>query len=66
MYYFVREGFQETTISEGFCNELNFTSEMLNGEVKLDGHTTIALQMGDRYTCKMDPSYALNCLKFIF
>lgn len=37
MYYFVREGYQETIISEGFCKNLEFTSEMLNGEVKLDG-----------------------------
>lgn len=37
MYYFVREGFQETIISEGFCNQLEFTGEMLGGEVKLDG-----------------------------
>ena len=37
MYYFVREGFQETVISEGFCKTLEFTAEMLHGEVKLDG-----------------------------
>lgn len=38
MYYYVREGFQETAISEGFCKEVIFTSEMLGGEVKIDGH----------------------------
>jgi hypothetical protein len=37
MFYLVREGFQETAISEGFAENIIFTSEMLKGEVKLDG-----------------------------
>ena len=37
MYYFVREGFQETRISAGFCQQLVLTSDMLRGEVNIDG-----------------------------
>ena len=37
MYYFVREGFQETKISEGFCKHLILTNDMLKGEVTIDG-----------------------------
>lgn len=55
MFYYVREGFQETIISEGFCKDLLFTSEMLSAEVKIDGHTSLHLQMGDRFKCTMDP-----------
>ena len=49
MFYLVREGFQETAISEGFAKEIMFTSEMLRGEVKLDGQTTLDIGMGDRF-----------------
>lgn len=37
MFYYVREGFQETAISEGFASDIVFTSEMLKGDVKIDG-----------------------------
>jgi hypothetical protein len=48
MYYFVREGFQETIISEGYCNKLEFTAEMLGGEVKLDGQRLLSMGIGDK------------------
>ena len=31
MYFYVREGFSNTSMSEGFCKQLKITSEMLNG-----------------------------------
>lgn len=65
MFYLVREGFQETAISEGFAKEIMFTSEMLRGEVKLDGQTTLDIGMGDRFKLTVDPNYALKCMKFI-
>mmetsp|Transcript_16355 Transcript_16355/g.27657 ORF Transcript_16355/g.27657 Transcript_16355/m.27657 type:complete len:229 (-) Transcript_16355:133-819(-) len=37
MYYYVREGFQETAISEGFCKDIVLTSDMLSGKFKIDG-----------------------------
>ena len=55
MYYFVREGFQETAISEGFCDDLMLTSEMLNGKFIIDGQETINLGIGDRFRLTMDP-----------
>jgi len=65
MYYFVREGFQETNISEGFTQNLILTSEMLNGVVKLDGHNSIDISMGDRFELSIDPKYNLKCMKLI-
>ena len=55
MFYYVREGFQETAISEGFCSDLVFTAEMLKGEVKIDGQNIIPIGMGDRFRLKIDP-----------
>ena len=57
MYYYVREGFQETAISEGFCKELIFTSEMLKGEIKIDGQRNIPIGIGDRFKLSIDPKY---------
>jgi len=65
MYYFVREGFQETNISEGFTQNLILTSEMFNGVVKLDGHNSIDISMGDRFELSIDPKYNLKCMKLI-
>ena len=65
MFYYVREGFQETAISEGFCTDLVFTAEMLKGEVKIDGQTNVPIGMGDRFKLKVDPQYQLRCMKLI-
>lgn len=62
MYYFVREGFQETIISEGFCNDLEFTAEMLHGEVKLDGQKLLGMGIGDKIKLSMRPEYSLRCI----
>jgi hypothetical protein len=39
MFYFIREGFaiKKSQPTEGFCESLDVTCEMLNGEVILDG-----------------------------
>ena len=65
MYYFVREGFQETAISEGFCKNFTLTSEMMQGQVKIDGQKTSKLEMGDRFWLSINPDYSLKCLKLI-
>lgn len=62
MYYFVREGFQETKISEGFCKELTFTGEMLHGEIKIDGLIRQPISIGDKFVLSVDPAYALRNL----
>lgn len=65
MYYYVREGFQETVVSEGFCNNLEFTAEMLGGEVKLDGQRLLPMGIGDKIKLNTRPKYDLRCMKFI-
>ena len=48
MYFFVREGFSFTTlVTEGFCSKLVVTSEMLNGEVCIDGWANHPFGTGD-------------------
>ena len=47
MYFCVREGFAMTQMSEGFCNSIKITSEMLNGKVVIDAHYTRDLAIGD-------------------
>ena len=37
MYWCVREGFSTTKRSEGFCEKMRVTSEMLHGEAIIDG-----------------------------
>jgi hypothetical protein len=55
MFYYVREGFQETAISEGFCDSLIFTSEMLKGAIKIDGQENVPIGMGDRFKLSIEP-----------
>jgi hypothetical protein len=50
MFFFVREGFSLTQMTEGFCKELTVTSEMLNGEIILDGWSAHDLSLGDKFT----------------
>ena len=38
---------------------------MLHGTVKLDGHTTIGLGMGDRFQAVIDPKHSLKCMQLI-
>jgi hypothetical protein len=65
MYYYIRESFQETAISEGFCKELCITGEMLKGEIKIDGLKRINLDMGDKIRMSLNPKFNLNCIRFI-
>jgi hypothetical protein len=46
MFFFVREGFSLTNRTEGFCEDIDITSEMLNGEIILDGWWTAKLGLG--------------------
>lgn len=65
MYYFVREGFQETKISEGFCKHLVLTNDMLKGEVTIDGQVQVPIDIGDKVELKTHPDLALRCLRLI-
>ena len=63
MYYFVREGFQDTNISEGFCHKMTLTSEMINGVMKMDGHTNMPIALGDQFVLTMNPKFNLKCMR---
>lgn len=65
LYYFVREGFQETNISEGFTKNFHLTNEMINGQARLDGRHIIPLGMGDSFSLSIDPRHHLKCMKLI-
>lgn len=57
MYYYVREGCFEVKKSEGFCQELTVTSEMLNGEAIVDGWYHVDLSIGDKFQLTAGPEY---------
>lgn len=65
MYYYVREGFSDSKISEGFCKNLTLTNEMLKSEVKLDGSIRMPIGIGDKIVLRVDPKFALRCMKIL-
>jgi len=63
MFFFVREGFSLSQLTEGFCESLKVTSEMIKGEVVVDGWNHTALGMGDLLTLDvMNPVHDLTML----
>lgn len=50
MFFFVREGFSLQQRTEGFCKELVVTSEMLTGELIIDGWWKMNLDLGETFT----------------
>ena len=56
MYYYIRENFARDKYhhdhqqDEGFCSKLTFKSELLDGQVYLDGYDTYKLTAGDRFS----------------
>ena len=52
MFWFIREGFSLQSRTEGFCEELRITSEMLNGEMILDGWWRMPLSLGEEFVLK--------------
>ena len=63
MYFYVREGFSLTRQSEGFCKKIKVTSEMLNGEVIIDGWYQTDLSIGDTFTLTQSPKHSLRAMK---
>lgn len=63
MYWCVREGFSMTKMPEGFCKEMQVTSEMLNGEAIVDGWFQTDLSIGDAFTLDCKPKYALRAMQ---
>ena len=44
---------------------MTVTSEMLGGVVKIDGHTTLEVGMGDRFFLEINPANHLRCVQLI-
>ena len=63
LYFFVREGFSNTRLSEAFCNKVKVTSEMLNGEVIIDGWIKFDLSIGDSFEMETGDEFALTGIK---
>ena len=63
LYFFVREGFSNTRLSEGFVKNVKVTSEMLNGEIIIDGWLKYDLSIGDSFTVESDDAHALTGIK---
>ena len=63
MYFCVREGFALTQMSEGFCNHLQITSEMLNGQVVIDSWYSSDLHIGEQYTLSTSPEFTLRAME---
>jgi len=59
----VREGFSNTRLSEGFVKKVKVTSEMLNGEVIIDGWLKFDLSIGDSFEVESQDEYALTGIK---
>ena len=68
LFYYVREP-QATDDYErhaqGFAKCLEFTSEMYDGMVSVDGLLAVGVGLGEHITCEVKPEYALKSIKFL-
>ena len=64
MYYYVREAYTGTQLSEGLASSLRITSECSDGQICIDGQIKYDVAYGD--ICQIDnkPEYSLKCIKF--
>ena len=71
MYFFVREGYAKDPTNgynkhkEGFCRQLEFQSELVEGTVYIDGHYRRDIGLGDIFYVDSKPEYRLKCIKFL-
>lgn len=68
MYYYVREPIQAKGFIQegsGFCAQMNFESELIDGRVNIDGMKGFDIHLGDTFTATIDPKFALRGVKFI-
>ena len=61
MFYYVREpcGSREHFVSnaQGFSKELEFTSELLEGKISIDGLLNAPISLGETFRVKSLPEY---------
>ena len=69
MFYYVREtcGSREHFVSnaQGFANDLEFTSELLEGKISIDGLLNAPISLGETFRVTSKPEYALKGIRFI-
>jgi len=65
MYYYVREPKIESQFNEGFAERLHLDSELIDGQLCVDGHLKYDVGYGDKVVIDMKPEYRLKCMKFI-
>ena len=63
MYFYVREGFSLTRLSEGFCTNMKITSEMLDGHVVIDAWYHHDLSIGEQFTLNSHQDYTLRAME---
>ena len=70
-YYFVREGYATNNSDgykrhkEGFANEMQYLSELIEGRVYIDGYYRRDIGLGDTFIVDSRPEYRLKCIKFL-
>lgn len=65
LYYFVREPFSSTLQNEGFASDIELFSELVDGQICIDGGLQFPVEFGDRVHIDSKPEYKLKCIKFI-
>mmetsp|Transcript_13086 Transcript_13086/g.22085 ORF Transcript_13086/g.22085 Transcript_13086/m.22085 type:complete len:80 (-) Transcript_13086:338-577(-) len=65
LYYYVREPQHLSGNSEGFVDKIDVISELVDGEITIDGQIKCELNYGDKCSIDLRPEYSLKCIKFI-
>ena len=65
MYYHVREPYSGTHNNEGFAKEMNLKSELMEGQICIDGQAKYDIGCGGSVFIDYKPEYRLKCIKFI-
>lgn len=69
MYYYVREGCRSkgdfVDHAQGYARNLEFTSELINGKISIDGLQSHELSLGDVFTVESAPEHKLKGVRFI-
>ena len=69
MYFYIRDPLSQNRVkqlrqSEGFCSEIEFYSELLDGGVFIDGNFQYNIGVGDTFKIDSKPEYRLKCIRF--
>ena len=65
MYYYVREPYNNSQNSEGYARSLEVQSELLDGEICIDGLIKVEVNNGDKVVIENSPDFSLRSIQFI-